>query len=245
MTITRRDPIAYMAGALSDGERPTSITEEGGGGKFTPDGKALPFAGNTFLCHIDPSSRAYRALVSMQKEIKAGPFAHLFAFLPADSLHMTLFQGVSPGCISLSEGWPKDIPLGSSRDSVTQTFVQRLTGQHLPTGMNVTAGDLFALHSVTVCGATPQDEQMLRQVREILSQLTSIRYHAHDSYIFHVTLAYPLSFTDKDTATAIHKESARLFARYEKDLSDISMAAVEFCNYETMLQFEPVMVFKD
>ncbi|WP_119305861.1 DUF1868 domain-containing protein [Cohaesibacter haloalkalitolerans] len=241
MTIKHTDPVLYMSGQLSRTPRPAAITDEGGGGKFTPQGVCLPFPGNTFLCHIDPTSRAHRALRALQQEIRSGPYGHYFTFLPPASLHMTVFQGVAPGCTSVAEGWPAAVPPGTDRDVVTDIFVNSLSGHSFPQGMKVDATDLFALHSISVAGATETDETVLRQIRDQLSRITSIRYHAHDTYIFHITLAYPLTFTDPGTARSISEESDRLFARYRDELITIDIPAVEFCSFENMHQFDRIL----
>ena len=116
MAVFRPDPLRFLTGADSETTRPRAITEPGKGGKFTPSGAVLPFPGNTVICHIDPNSDAHAALCEMQEDIRQSSFGALFTYLPPSSLHMTVFQGISPD----ETQWPDGIAEGASRDEVTE-----------------------------------------------------------------------------------------------------------------------------
>ena len=62
--------------------------------KFDDHGRVRATPGLTTLCHIDQESAGFAALVQAQQALRAGPHAGAFAFLPQDSLHMTVFDGV-------------------------------------------------------------------------------------------------------------------------------------------------------
>ncbi|WP_316861196.1 DUF1868 domain-containing protein [uncultured Cohaesibacter sp.] len=245
MYISRPDPIRFLTGQLSSTPFPQAISSVDGGGKFTHQGEVLTFPGNTFICHIDKQSRAFSALVQMQREIMESPHGRFFTFLPPQSFHMTIFQGVTSVCSSHEKGWPKDIPFGEMRDDVTARFVEKLADQSFPSRVAVSAHDLFTCHSLTMTGASEADEKALRAVRDQLSEVTSIRFKDHDRYIFHVTLAYLLQWVDPQAAEEIVSFGDGLFARYSEDLQSIPIGPIEFCNFETMHHFEPVSYLKD
>jgi hypothetical protein len=54
----RRDSLAYLTGAGSDCDRPLAV-----GRKFDAAGGILPYAGNTFICHVSQKSPAHAALL--------------------------------------------------------------------------------------------------------------------------------------------------------------------------------------
>ena len=51
----------YLTGALTGGARPDAV-----GRKFTPDGTPLSCPGFTTVCHVEPASDAFLALVQAQ-----------------------------------------------------------------------------------------------------------------------------------------------------------------------------------
>lgn len=96
MATFRPDPLRFLTGADTELSRPRAISEPAQGGKFTPEGEVLPFPGNTVICHIDPKSDVHAALCEMQDEVQHSDFGAIFTYLPQASLHMTVFQGISP-----------------------------------------------------------------------------------------------------------------------------------------------------
>ncbi|KUP91982.1 DUF1868 domain-containing protein [Tritonibacter horizontis] len=236
MAIFRPDPMRFLTGTSSDTARPGAITEPGQGGKFTPVGEVLPFPGNTILCHIDPTSDAHAALCEMQDDLRQSDFGALFTYLPAASLHMTVFQGISPD----ERNWPEGLPQDASRDEVTAAFVDRLSGQDLPERRSVAARGLYAGHSVTLDGVDAIEEARLRTTRMSLRDLTGLRHDHFDTYTFHSTLGYLLRWLDASEATDLIAFSDETFARYADRLARIELGPLELCNFETMHYFEPV-----
>ncbi|TNJ44422.1 DUF1868 domain-containing protein [Phaeobacter sp. B1627] len=238
MTTFRPDPMRFLTGASADTSRPRAITEPGQGGKFTPDGAPLPFPGNTVICHIDPASDAHAALCDMQVEVRASDFGALFTYLPPSSLHMTVFQGISPG----EQNWPRGIRPEASRDEVTAEFYDRLIEQGLPSHHQVRARGLYAGHSVTLEGADATEEARLRATRLSLRDLTGLRHDHFDTYTFHSTLGYLLRWLDASEASDLISFSDEVFARHRDRLSRIDLGPLELCNFETMHHFEPVAI---
>jgi len=105
----RPDPVATLIGRLNDAPYPGGVSCLGEGGKFTPDGAVQPWPGNTFICHIPHTSVAFGAIQSLQEQLKRSEFNRFFTYLPMPSVHMTVFQGISP---MYEEGavWPRDLP---------------------------------------------------------------------------------------------------------------------------------------
>lgn len=236
--MSRPDPITLLTGAASDLEMPRAISHPGQpNSKFSTSGEALIWPGNTFICHIPRPSAAFDALCYVQEQIKQSAFQRFFTFLPTPSLHMTVFQGYSPDLPreELAEG-----DFGQPRDTLTERFHKRITPLSLPSSFAVKVHDLYALHSFTVSGASDADESNLRQCREVLRTATGLHPKGFDSYCFHITLAYPLTFVTPRTAQEIVDLSAEISASLPQDLRSITLGPVEFCNFESMHHFEPV-----
>ncbi len=233
----RSDPLAYLTGQLIDQPQPPAITPYDGGGKFAPDGTVLPFLGNTFLCHIDPTSPAHAAMVQIQTELQAGPYAEAFTFLPPSSFHMTVFQGIST-LDPAQDGWPQDVDDGQCRAEISEIMQARIKGVRFPRGHRVRATDLFAGHSFTVVGADDAEEASLRQVRKVLRDNLRMHPSDFDGYFFHVTLGYLLRWLSSAEAQSVIQQSNELFEKNADRLSDIELGPIEFCHFDDMHHFD-------
>lgn len=207
--------------------------------KFDDAGRVRRTPGLTTLCHIDRGSDAYPALVAMQDHLKAGPHAGAFAFLPPESFHMTVFDGV----IDYRRGpgeWPAHLPADAGIPAVEADWRARLDGLTLPPRFVIRATELVGGFSVSVTGATPADEAAIRGARDALSERLGLRRATHQSYRLHVTLAYQIAWLDETAAAEVLARSATAFAGAADRLARIGIGPVEVCRFETMHRFDPI-----
>ena len=236
MASFRPDPISLLTGQLDQTPGPRAITAAEGGGKFSPDGAVLPFPGNTFLCHLDPTQGAHRALCEMQRAVRQSPVGALFTYLPPESFHMTVFQGVSPD----AQVWPEGMARDASPVDVAEVFRTRLTGHPFPETQHVAAQGFFAGHSLTLQGATPGDELQLRQTRAALREATGLHHPRFETYTFHITLAYPLRWMRRSEAEEVVALSDAVFEAHRPALAQIDLGPVELCTFQDMHHFETI-----
>lgn len=223
----------YLTGRLTGGAHPTAVRR-----KFTPDGVVLKTPGNTFLCHVDPTSPAHAALTRAQVHLKAGPHADAFAFLSPASFHMTVFQGVIE-TERHADRWPSHLPLDTPIDDVTVDFRHRMVGIDLPLAFHIRPVGIFAGFSVAVEGAAPDEEADLRGARDVLSERVGLRAPDHAAYAFHITLGYLLRWLTPDEAHAIVARSREAGANLP---AAIRLGPVEFCAFENMTRFDPLLL---
>lgn len=219
----------YLTGRLTGGARPTAV-----GRKFTPDGMILPTPGNTFLCHIDRTSPAHATLTRAQAHLMAGPHAAAFAFLPAASFHMTVFQGVIE-TERHADRWPADMPVDARIDDVTADFRNRIADLALPPACEIRVRGIFAGFSVAVEGAGPDQETALRDTRDALSDRLGLRAQDHAAYAFHITLGYLLRWLTPPEAQAVVARTREAAANLPETLR---LGPVEFCTFEDMTRFD-------
>lgn len=208
------------------------------GYKFFPDGRPKAFAGNTFLCHIPRPSPVFDALVRLQDTLKAAPEAQYFSYLPPESFHMTVFQGVNDAERTAAQ-WPRDLALETSLEHVTEHFKTNLRQLDFPTSFKVRPTHLRFAQSLRLVGADATEEAKLRQVRDSLAR--ALHYHSanHDSYGFHITLAYRIRYMSAAEATRMLALADVAYQEFAATVSEIALGLLEFCQFADMHAFIP------
>ena len=235
----RPDPVATLTGSFCDRPFPKAICTPGCGGKFDTRGNVLPWPGNTFLCHIDRMSAAFRALVDVQDRVRSSEFGRYFTYLPPESFHVTVFQGWSP--FLKEDGiWPEGLGRDVTRDEMTSILRSQVSGLILPQGYRIRSDGLFALHSLTVRGADNWQERSLRYTRNVLRDATRICPKDFDGYVFHISLGYQLRWVGECLARDMVAFSDELGRDFEATVPEIQLGPCELCSFDTMHHFEPV-----
>ena len=235
-------PVPFLTGAwpgwngaaMPDGPRPPWP-------KFSPQGDVLPFPGVTIVCHVTRDSPTFAALVDIQAALKAEAFARHFAYLPPSSFHMTLFD-LSNETRRGTSAWPKGIAPDAAWPAVSDQLAHRLDGMRLPR-FAPSATALFGGFSLIVEGHGGAAEHSMRRARDQLRAASQIFRDDHDSYVFHVTLAYPLRFLSEDEANQVSARCQSLFEAYESALAPLSLGPAELCDFKDMHAFTPRLTF--
>lgn len=240
-TVTQKElELAILTGQYATEDYPKAITKPGGGGKFTFDGSVLPFPGNTFICHVDPKSKAYQALCTLQEDIRNGPAGDYFAFLPPSSFHMTVFPALCGDPLG-DDGWPEDIEAGTGLDAVTQIYTDRLKGKTAFESCRVAPQGLYAGYSLNVLGAREADRLALKSARDMLQDITALRRTDFDTYRYHISICYMRKWLPRDIAAAHLDYIAGVYEKIQPDISEIELGQVEFCIFDNMHAFRPIM----
>lgn len=231
--------IDYLTGALTGGARPAAV-----GLKFTEDGAPLACPGYTTICHVDTASDAFRALVAAQDALKAGPLASAYTFMPADSLHMTIFEGVIDYSRT-ADRWPGHLSLDATIAEATEDAAARLQGHPGQQEFKLRPVEVFGGFTVSVTGATDDEETGLRQTRNALRDALNLHRPNHDAYQFHITLAYLLRWLSPDEAQEVVEVSHSISNVLLEDMPRLTLGPAELCSFETMHRFDPIMSLGD
>lgn len=211
--------------------------------KFDADGNALPYPGNTIVCAVPGDSAVHRGLAAMQAGLKDGPWAKCFAFLPADSFHMTLYRGVNDKR-RIPEEWPKDIPLDTPLEKVTEIFAERLGDLDLGDGFVMSAEALESApggeSQLTLAAGDAVTEMRLRDARNAIRLALNHERPGEANYVFHITFSYRARPLSDDWEAALRERQAGLFARFAADFPLVRTGPPRLCRYTDMLAFHPV-----
>jgi hypothetical protein len=166
------------------------------GTKFFPDGRVRPFAGNSIVCPLSPSSPLYSHLARLQQRCRAASFGPCFAILPPESFHMTLIDLLCDQ-VRQPEHWSSKLSLECPLDEADRRLVELIGSVSFPRGPAMTVLGLGPLRAdltlhVHLEPADAETGDCLAAFREEVSRRTGIRHPSHDSYFFHISLAYPI-----------------------------------------------------
>ncbi|MBC8100771.1 MAG: DUF1868 domain-containing protein [Armatimonadetes bacterium] len=160
--------------------------------KFFADGSIRHYPGSTIICFADPASAIYTLGESVQAQLMAEPYGHKFVLLPPSSFHMTVFsllldQRRAP------DGWSAHVPLEASLADADRHMRQTVATVPAPANFRMVfkylgGGGL----SFQLTPADETSERTLWAYRHALAAATGVRYPDHDTYRFHLTLAYKL-----------------------------------------------------
>lgn len=210
----------------------------GVGMKFNIDGSVRAFPGNTIICHLPQTSKLSAALLVLYEQLRSSTLAHLYTLLPPPSWHMTMFEGVldalrSPGF------WPDDIPVDAALGDCDQLFERKLAIFDLagPPHFDLEIAGWQPLIDgigLRLRATNEFEEDRMRRLRDRLSETLQIRHPQHDTYVFHLSIAYLIRHpTDFER----NELSAMLNGVLSGMPSEFSLGAPEFCRFEDMFEF--------
>lgn len=211
-------------------------------GKFNPDGTPQPFAGSTVICHIAKDSALFAELLAIHDELLQRDFACKLSLLPPDSYHMTVFDCVTD---KVRETWPASLDANITIEACNAEIEKRLAALqseepcrfHMRLSSCDLVGPVNTLR-LEVEGCNEDENRRIRVLRDRLSKATGIRAPTHDTYGFHISLAYLIDWLTEDE----HAEMTRFYARWRdhirSTLPEFETGPLEYCVFADMMRFD-------
>ena len=209
------------------------------GSRFDAAGNFLPQPGNTVVRQVVPGSKTETALARVRDALVQLPFGDCFAYTPAKSWHMTVFEGVMDDRRK-PDLWPAKISYEATMDDTTELFLERLTGLPPLPSFNMKVERVTPL-GLTLTGATSEDERIVRKIRDQLAKPFGYRSPTHDTYRFHITLAYVKAWLPAGATETYLPELGRLTEAFAAEVEILELAPPALCTFEDMTWFEPVL----
>lgn len=168
------------------------------GKKFHTNGAAAAYPGNTVVSDAEPHTHAYRIMSQCLGMLRAAGLDGLFIPLPEDSYHMTVIRGVND-LVRDPLFWPPALPPDAPMTQVDD-YMEAAIGSVPPPGVlrmrfggaRITEEDF----RISMLPADEAQERALRQYRDRVADAIGLRLQGHDSYTFHITLAYTWRLPD-------------------------------------------------
>jgi len=236
-------PGAGASGSGGRKHRPRDV-----GRKFAANGRVLPFAGNTILCHLPQQgeqSVAFDGLLDIYRAMLADGWMRKISALPPSSYHMTIFEGASDRERHYPY-WPAGLPLDMEMARCDELLAERLRNFDLgsdipPYIMRVDMAEPAVAETPFAIGLVAADdrtERSLRRLRDRLSLTLGIRHPHHDRYRFHVTLGYQFAPLTETELEGYRRRLARWRIQLAKQAPVITFGAPEFCRFGDMFAFK-------
>lgn len=208
------------------------------GTKFFPDGRFRPYPGVTVICRIDENRTESRVLGECQARFKGPPFSGKFAFLPQSSFHMTAIELVSDQRREAVR-WSKHLPLNAPMAEVN-AFMERAWSEIEPPGQIQMRVSNCKVSTVIVVGLEPftsEQARVLRGFRDEAAEKTGVRKPGHDTYRFHITLAYKLVVLDDEENARLQEEIDAVNRLLAEKMPTIELPQPELMFYHDMSTF--------
>ncbi|MCJ9672213.1 MULTISPECIES: DUF1868 domain-containing protein, partial [unclassified Neorhizobium] len=166
------------------------------------------------------------ALTNMVAELKTAGLDKFFAFLPADTLHITAFEGLT------------DIPQ-DELNAATARFEHALKSWYAVDEFCVSPVGLTMGESlrIVVEGANHTEKLLLLGLRSVLQKATNIPCADVTAYKFHISLAYPKKKFDNEVAQDIAPKLQAAYDHYIAPFALMQLGRVGFYKFEDMGQF--------
>ncbi|MDA9557303.1 DUF1868 domain-containing protein [Vibrio sp.] len=217
------------------------------GMKFNEDGSVRRFPGNTFLCHLDQSLALIQELKWAQQQLKEMNCGYKFSFLPIESMHQTIFEGVCDQ-IRKPESWTKHVATDAPLKETTDFFLNALQSVTPQGGYNMVFDHTYncPIGGTAICirPQSPSDESAIWDTREALSAATGIRMPNFHEYRFHITLSYRIIELEEADRIELEETAKRIDERLSTTFGVLTHGPVEFCTFEDMFKFTPITRLK-
>jgi len=205
--------------------------------KFNSEGKPLYFPGCTIICKILKNSELFDEISTIQLKYKDFNPNNAYTYLPPSSFHMTLFDCCNINTFNTSF-WPKDTKAKDDYKDIALELNEKVKRYIFPDKFKLRLKKLFGGYSMILEGETAKDEKMLRDCRNDLSKLLGIKFSNHETYSFHITLAYILRELNEQEVRNLFMINNQLCNEFKKKFPIIEIQKPELCIFENMYQFD-------
>ncbi|UXA51342.1 DUF1868 domain-containing protein [Xanthomonas prunicola] len=216
------------------------------GRKFLRSRRPMPFAGNTFVGHLEQQGDGYDSfdrVLNIYREFPEQRFANKFALLPPSSYHVTLLGGVNE--IDRARGpWPSDLTRDQALEDINADYLSRLKERAAPPLgacrflVNPTAAKTGKNDNLLIPlkPADTQTAQRLEAARQALMQLTRLQRPDYTNFQFHISLAY-LCTTLDGAEQAAYRMAVRTWLTQLAAAGPITVPHFHFCTFNDMYTF--------
>lgn len=207
------------------------------GSKFKEDQSVKFFPGNTIISKISPDMEFFHYMEQVSNIIKSEQASKCLTFLPPESYHMTVIEGVCE-YVRQKEYWSKNFDLHEPMEVIDEYFEKKI--KNIPklgqvtmvcTGILIDGGACLTLEPKTYADAVK-----LKNYRDKVREELGLDFPNHDTYYFHAGIFYGTKQPQEDDAM-------KLDQIFEKVNEFIKENPIEVVVKEPVLTFFDHMFF--
>jgi hypothetical protein len=210
------------------------------GRKFHADGSPRRFPGNTIICFVYPQSPIGQAASAFQEDLRRQTFGAKFVPLPPSSFHMTVMELLCDQ-VREPERWSSQLALDVALTTTDAFFQERVPAISTPSRLTMSVDGLLHRGGLmfTLQPADATVAAALRDYRAAVAAATGVRFPDHDSYGFHISLAYRLLQLDAAEEEALSALCDTWATRLRSAGATISLDPPMLTFFEDMFRFSP------
>ncbi|WP_313182617.1 DUF1868 domain-containing protein [Lacrimispora sp.] len=177
------------------------------GRKFNSDGTVRFFQGNTIISKIKSDNNIYPIALKVSKLFQEGNFSNKYSFLPDESFHMTIIQGLCDEDRK-EELWSNYLPLDESLTKVDDFFEEKFKQIKTMDKTEMIFDYVDITNNIIIIRFIPKnenDQENLNRYRNDISANLGIKFPDHDRYGYHISIAYQLWEMDEAEKAEIKK----------------------------------------
>lgn len=164
------------------------------GSKFDHSGKPMRYPGNTVICDLREDNPAYAPMDRLRQMLEKSALTGHFILLPRASYHMTVIRGLND-LVRTDDFWPDRLPKEASMHETDEYVTRAVASVSNPGSIHMRFDAVVfddADVRVRLLPADEQQEASLTAYRNTVADALGLRLPGHDSYRYHLTLAYVL-----------------------------------------------------
>ena len=212
------------------------------GTKFHADGRVRAFPGCSVVSAVSPLAPQYALLAEQMEILRGCCVSQRLAVLPAQSLHMTVIDLVCDQ-VRRTEHWSSKLPLDAPLAKVRADMRSWLDGALDAPPLRVTFETLLEHRTTVKAMVTPADEETagaLMDLRRVVSERTGVRHPSHESYGFHISLAYWVYEPVREELEVFERDLRRSDERIRQAFGVLTIEAPKLVFFPDMHSFPPV-----
>ena len=210
------------------------------GKKFHEDGSVRRFPGNTVVAPIRLGCSAYDVMLQLRQMFTDAGLDENYILLPEDSYHMTVLDWVCDQ-VRDREHWPVGLPLDTPLEAVDAYISKAVAGVPMPGGVKMKFDRLNISKNAVLALLQPADaeaEKTLWDFRNAAADAVGLHLPNHQTYRFHISLAYTRIVPEGETAAAVEKLTEQIDCFLKKQ-AVFTTGCPYMAYFDDMLAFSP------
>ncbi|PJF33835.1 MAG: DUF1868 domain-containing protein, partial [Phototrophicales bacterium] len=177
-----------------------------------------------------------------QQQIAQEPYGDKFALLPPSSFHMTVMELLCDE-VRQADHWSSHLPLDVTLEETDEYFIQTVAQVSPPDNFRMTCSHLALGNvglSLTLQPADDATAHALADYRDRIATVTGVRHPDHETYVFHLSLAYRIICLNDEEELQLQNLAERIQPQLQERFGILNTGKPILTFFDDMFAFYPV-----